>query len=127
VLVERGLVRPGRLPLRVAYDAPCHLHHAQRVTTQPLEILAAIPGLELVPLEGADRCCGSAGLYSLVEPELSRDVLAPKLRAIAASGADVVATGNPGCLMQIGAGALLAGMEVEVRHPVELLDLAYRQ
>ncbi len=127
VLVERGLVRPGRLPLRVAYDAPCHLHHAQRVTTQPLDILAAIPGLELVPLEGADRCCGSAGLYSLVEPELSRDVLAPKLRAIAVSGADVVATGNPGCLMQIGAGALLAGMEVEVRHPVELLDLAYRQ
>jgi glycolate oxidase iron-sulfur subunit len=127
VLAERGPVPPGPLPRRVAYDAPCHLHHAQRVTAQPLQLLAAIPELELVPLEGADRCCGSAGLYSLVEPDLSREVLAPKLRAIAESGAEVVATGNPGCLMQIGAGALLAGMDVEVRHPVELLDLAYRQ
>ena len=127
LLVERGPEPAARpLPLRVAYDAPCHLHHAQRVTTEPLRVLAAIPGLELVPLEGADRCCGSAGLYSLVEPDLSAAVLAPKLQAIAAAGADVVVTGNPGCLMQIGAGALLAGMRVEVRHPVELLDLAYR-
>lgn len=126
-LAERGPAPAGALPLRVAYDAPCHLHHAQRVTDAPLQILTAIPGLELVELEGADRCCGSAGLYSLVEPDLSREILAPKLRAIAESGADVVATGNPGCLMQIGAGALLAGMDVEVRHPVELLDLAYRQ
>jgi glycolate oxidase iron-sulfur subunit len=126
VLVERGPVPAGRLPLRVAYDAPCHLQHAQRITTQPLRLLEAIPGLELVPLEGADRCCGSAGLYSLVEPDLSQAVLAPKLRAIAASGAEVVATGNPGCLMQIGAGALLAGMDVTVLHPVELLDIAYR-
>jgi glycolate oxidase iron-sulfur subunit len=127
LLVERGPVPAARpLPLRVAYDAPCHLHHAQHVTAQPLRVLAAIPGLELVPLEGADRCCGSAGLYSLIEPELSAAVLAPKLQAIAASGADVVATGNPGCLMQIGAGALLAGLPVAVRHPVELLDLAYR-
>jgi glycolate oxidase iron-sulfur subunit len=126
VLVERGPVPAGRLPMRVAYDAPCHLQHAQRITTQPLQLLDAIPGLELVPLEGADRCCGSAGLYSLVEPDLSQAVLAPKLRAIAASGAEVVATGNPGCLMQIGAGALLAGIDVTVLHPVELLDLAYR-
>ena len=127
ILVERGPVPAERpLPLRVAYDAPCHLHHAQHLTTEPLLVLAAIPGLDLVPLEGADRCCGSAGLYSLVEPDLSAAVLAPKLQAIAASGADVVATGNPGCLMQIGAGALLAGLRVEVRHPVELLDRAYR-
>ena len=127
LLAERGPVPAARpLSVRVAYDAPCHLDHAQHVTTQPLRVLAAIPGLDLVPLEGADRCCGSAGLYSLVEPDLSAAVLAPKLQAIAASGADVVATGNPGCLMQIGAGALLAGMRVEVRHPVELLDLAYR-
>ena len=126
ILAERGPAPAGALPLRVAYDAPCHLHHAQHVTTQPLAVLSAIPELELVPLEGSDRCCGSAGLYSLVEPDLSRQVLEPKLRAIAASGADVVATGNPGCLMQIGAGALLAGIDVDVRHPVELLDMAYR-
>jgi len=127
VLAERGPVPAGPLPLRVAYDAPCHLHHAQRVTAEPLRLLAAIPGLEVVTLEGADRCCGSAGLYSLIEPDLAQAVLAPKLRAIAESGADVVATGNPGCLMQIGAGLLLAGMDVDVRHPVELLDRAYRR
>jgi glycolate oxidase iron-sulfur subunit len=127
VLAERGPEPAGPLPLRVAYDAPCHLHHAQRVTTEPLRVLAAIPELEIVPLEGADRCCGSAGLYSLLETDLSRSVLAPKLRAIAQSGADVVATGNPGCLMQIGAGLLLAGIDIEARHPVELLDLAYRR
>jgi glycolate oxidase iron-sulfur subunit len=127
VLAERGPRRSGPLPLRVAYDAPCHLLHAQRIADAPLALLAAIPELELVPLEGSDRCCGSAGIYSLLHPDLSLEVLAAKLRAIAAAAPDVVATGNPGCLMQIGAGALLTGLDVAVRHPVELLDQAYRQ
>ena len=126
VLAERGPRRAGPLPLRVAYDAPCHLQHAQRVTEAPLAMLGAIPDLELVPLEGSDRCCGSAGIYSLLQPHLSFEVLESKLRAIAAAAPDVVATGNPGCLMQIGAGTLLAGLDVELRHPVELLDRAYR-
>jgi glycolate oxidase iron-sulfur subunit len=126
VLAERGPRPAGSLALRVAYDAPCHLHHAQKVTDAPLTLLRAIPGLELVPLEGSDRCCGSAGLYALLQPGLSREVLDAKLNAIAAAAPDVVATGNPGCLMQIGAGALLAGFRLEVRHPVELLDRAYR-
>jgi len=125
VLAERGPRRAGPLELRVAYDAPCHLHHAQKVVDPPLAVLGAIPGLELVPLEGSDRCCGSAGVYSLLQPHLSLDVLERKLEAIAAAAPDVVATGNPGCLMQIGAGVLLAGLDVELRHPVELLDLAY--
>jgi glycolate oxidase iron-sulfur subunit len=115
------------LPLRVAYDAPCHLLHAQKVGAAPLALLGAIPELEVVPLEGGDRCCGSAGIYSLLQADLSREVLEVKLAAIAAAAPDVVATGNPGCVMQIGAGALLAGLAVQVRHPVELLDLAYRQ
>ena len=127
VLAERGPRKAAPLRLRVAYDAPCHLLHAQRVADAPLALLAAIPELELVPLEGSDRCCGSAGIYSLLHPELSLEVLAAKLRAIAAAAPDVVVTGNPGCLMQIGAGALLTGLDVAVRHPVELLDLAYRQ
>lgn len=125
VLADCGPRRPGPLRLRVAYDAPCHLLHAQKVAAAPLAVLDAIPQLELVPLEGSDRCCGSAGIYSLLQADLSRDVLDVKLAAIAAAAPDVVATGNPGCLMQIGAGALLAGLDVEVRHPVELLDLAY--
>jgi glycolate oxidase iron-sulfur subunit len=126
VLAERGPRRGWRdVPLAVAYDAPCHLLHAQRVDAAPRAVLAAVPGLKLVPLEGGERCCGSAGLYSLLEPELSAQVLERKLEAIAAARADVVATGNPGCLMQIGGGALLSGMSVEVRHPVELLARSY--
>ena len=126
VLAERGPRRAGPLPLRVAYDAPCHLQHAQKVTEPPLALLGAIPELQLVPLEGSDRCCGSAGIYSLLQPQLSLEVLETKLGAIAAAAPDVVATGNPGCLMQIGAGTLLAGLGVELCHPVELLDRAYR-
>ena len=125
VLAERGPLPGGPLALRVAYDAPCHLLHAQRVADAPLLVLAAIPGLDLVPLEGSDRCCGSAGLYALIEPELSQAVLAPKLDAIERAAPDVLATGNPGCLMHIGAGAVLRGLAVEVRHPVELLAWSY--
>jgi glycolate oxidase iron-sulfur subunit len=110
---------------RVAYDAPCHLLHAQRVADPPHRVLGAVPGLAEVPLEGSDRCCGGAGIYTLIEPELSDDVLARKLDAIAASGATVVATGNPGCQMQIGAGLLLAGRDTPVCHPVELLARSY--
>lgn len=125
VLAERGPRPAGPLPLRVAYDAPCHLLYAQGVAAAPRAVLDAIPGLQHVAVEGSERCCGSAGLYSLLEPELAQQVLGAKLRAIADAGPDVVATGNPGCLMQIGAGAVLSGIGVEVRHPVELLDRAY--
>lgn len=126
VLADRGPRAGTRaVSLKVAYDAPCHLIHAQKVDAAPRAVLSAVPGLSVVPLDGAERCCGSAGLYSLMEPELSAEVLAQKLAAISASGADVVATGNPGCVMQIGAGALLAGIPIEVRHPVELLAWSY--
>jgi glycolate oxidase iron-sulfur subunit len=122
--------RPGALPprvrpLRIAYDAPCHLHHAQRVTGAPLQVLHAIAGAELVPLADADQCCGSAGIYNLVQPALADAVLARKLDAIAAAGADIIVTGNPGCLMQIGAGLLRAGQRTRVMHLVDLLDAAY--
>jgi glycolate oxidase iron-sulfur subunit len=118
--------KPGApLTWRVAYDAPCHLQHGQRVVTPPLAVLGAIPGIEIVPLADADRCCGSAGIYNLVEPEVSDLVLAPKLADIAATGAPVVVTGNPGCLMQIGAGITRSGGVAQTRHPVELLDASY--
>jgi glycolate oxidase iron-sulfur subunit len=111
--------------VRVGYDAPCHLMHAQRVVAPPLDVLRAIPELELVPLIESDMCCGSAGIYNLVEPDVSDAVLDRKLANIEASTAQVIATGNPGCLMQIGAGLIRAGSKVKAVHPVELLDRSY--
>jgi glycolate oxidase iron-sulfur subunit len=125
LLVTAGPRPGGPLPLTVTYDAPCHLLHAQRVIAPPLAVLGAIPGLTLVPLEGSEHCCGSAGIYNLIEPDVSDRVLAPKLANIAATHAPLVATGNPGCLMQIGAGLRQAGMRAKSVHPVDLLDASY--
>lgn len=125
LLAAAGPRRAGPLHLRVTYDAPCHLLHAQRVAAPPLQVLAAIEGVELVPIAGAEQCCGSAGIYNLLEPEVSAQVLAPKLNEIRLSMADVVVTGNPGCLMQIGAGLYMAGTGTRAVHPVDLLDEAY--
>jgi glycolate oxidase iron-sulfur subunit len=122
---DRAAGAPDGAPLPVAYDAPCHLLHAQRVALPPLRVLGAVAGARLAPLEDSDQCCGAAGIYNLLEPETSDAVLAPKLRRVAASGARVVATGNPGCLMQIGAGLLRDGAPARTAHPVELLDAAY--
>jgi glycolate oxidase iron-sulfur subunit len=127
LLADRGPRPGGPLTLAVAYDAPCHLQHAQRVHAAPLTVLNAIPGLRVTLLPGADRCCGSAGIYSLVQPALSQRVLADKVRTFRAArpALDLVATGNPGCLMQLGAGLRAAGMSIPVVHPVELLDRSY--
>ncbi len=122
----RGPVAGAPLDLHVAYDPPCHLLHAQRIAAQPLKLFAAIPLLELVSVQGAADCCGSAGLFTLLEPEMSRAVLKTKLEYLREAAPQVVATGNPGCLMQLGAGLAAAGIRAEVRHPVELLDDAYR-
>jgi len=125
LLADAGPRPGGPLPLRVTYDAPCHLQHAQRVTEAPLSMLASIPGLELVPLHDSDQCCGSAGIYNLIEPATSDAVLAPKLENIRATRAPWVATGNPGCLMQIGAGLIREEINARSIHPVDLLDASY--
>jgi glycolate oxidase iron-sulfur subunit len=125
LLAEAGPRPGGALDVTVTYDAPCHLLHAQRVANAPLRVLAAVRGLSLVPLAGSEHCCGSAGIYNLVEPDVSDTVLAPKLACIADTRAALVATGNPGCLMQIGAGLHQAGSRVRVVHPVDLLDASY--
>ena len=129
LLAERGPVPGGELPLEVAYDAPCHLQHAQRVHAAPLAVLAAVPGLRLRLLPSFDKCCGSAGIYSVLRPDMARAVLDLKIDSFARADPrpDVVATGNPGCLMQIGAGLRAAGLEIRVAHPVELLDESYRR
>ncbi|HVF44869.1 MAG TPA: heterodisulfide reductase-related iron-sulfur binding cluster [Pyrinomonadaceae bacterium] len=113
--------------LCVTYDASCHLLHGQGARVEPLRVLGSIPGLRLSPLEGADVCCGGAGVYNLLEEELSARVLGEKLRHVEETGATVLATGNPGCHMQLGAGARLRGMRLAVCHPVELLEESYRR
>jgi glycolate oxidase iron-sulfur subunit len=121
------LNRPmGRLPLRVAYDDPCHLLHGQGISREPRALLQQIAGLELVPFPEADWCCGSAGVYNLTHPEMSRQLLDRKMRHLAAVDPDVIATGNPGCLLQLTWGVKRAGLRAEVVHPIELLDRAYR-
>jgi glycolate oxidase iron-sulfur subunit len=112
---------------RTTYDASCHLLHGQHAADESLKMLWAIPDLNLAPLAGSDVCCGGAGVYNLLEPELSEQVLDEKLKHIEQSGAAVLATGNPGCHMQIAAGARLSGMNLRVVHPVELLDESYRR
>ena len=125
MLAEAGPRAGGTLDTTVTYDAPCHLLHAQRIASPPLRILGAIPGLIVIPLDGSEHCCGSAGIYNLIEPDVSDRVLAPKLANIAATRAALVATGNPGCLMQIGAGLHQSGARCRAVHPVDLLDASY--
>lgn len=114
--------RPSSL-VSAVYDSPCHLQHAQGIIHQPLALLSEVPGLTLLPLTDSDKCCGSAGIFSLLEPAMSQTVLDAKLDAILAvdPAPDLVLTGNPGCLMQIGAGLRARGSSIRTAHPVELL------
>jgi glycolate oxidase iron-sulfur subunit len=129
-LLEIGLCSPEKSAVaastRVTYHDACHLCHGQKITAQPRELLASIPGLDIAPLTESMWCCGSAGIYNLIQPEMAEKLLQRKIDHIAATGATVVATGNPGCLLQIQNGLRTRGIEVEVAHPVSLLARAYR-
>ncbi len=126
-LAKAGFETPaGALPITVTYQDSCHLAHAQRVTAAPREILRSIPGLELVEMPHADRCCGSAGIYNIQHPDLAGQILDTKMREVVATGATVVATANPGCMMQLSVGMAACGMRGEAVHVVELLDRAYQ-
>jgi glycolate oxidase iron-sulfur subunit len=116
----------ARLERKVTYQDPCHLAHAQRITRQPRAILKAIPGLELVEMEQSTMCCGSAGFYSLTQPDLAGKILDSKLKNIMATGAEQVVTANPGCMMQIEMGLRMAGVPGKALHVVDILDEAYR-
>jgi glycolate oxidase iron-sulfur subunit len=126
LLAEVGLpAASAALPRTVAVHDPCHLAHGQGVRAQVRSLLASIPGVRLVELEDSDTCCGSAGTYNLTEPAMARRLLERKLASVAASGADVVAAANPGCLLQMRAGAASRGMAVEIEHPIDLLARAH--
>jgi len=115
-----------RMAMRVAYHDACHLAHAQGVRQPPRDLLRSIPGLELVPFAEQEICCGSAGIYNLVEPDAAQQLGDRKTRHIASVQPDVVATANPGCMLQIRAGAARQQQTWSVVHPIELLDAAIR-
>jgi glycolate oxidase iron-sulfur subunit len=117
----------GPLPMAVTYHDACHLAHGQRVRSEPRALLARIPGLRLVPLPDSDLCCGSAGVYNLLEPAIADRLLAMKIDRIVETGAEVVVAGNPGCLLQIAKGARARGLRLEVVHPVQLLARALQR
>ena len=114
------------LDRKITYQDPCHLAHAQRITAQPRELLNAIPGVELVEMEQSAMCCGSAGIYSMIQPDLSEQILDRKLDNIIATGVEQVVTANPGCMAQIERGLRQRGLSHPVTHVVDLLDEAYR-
>lgn len=117
----------GRLPVRVAYDPPCHLLHGQRVDSPPVNVLRSIRGVDLVPVPRGDECCGGAGIYGISHLDLGGRIGRDKVDSVLSTGADIIATGNPGCAMQIGAGLRMRGSPMQVAHPVELLDESYRR
>ena len=114
------------MKVRATYQDPCHLAHAQGVRSAPRKLLGAIPDLQLVELKDADICCGSAGVYNVVQNEMAEKLLDNKLRRITETGAELVLTANPGCLLQLRAGLARLGNKRRVLHVVELLDEAYQ-
>jgi glycolate oxidase iron-sulfur subunit len=122
VELNRNMTRVNSV---VTYQDSCHLAHGQRVRSAPRKLLAAIPGVELREMRGADICCGSAGIYNVVENEMSMQVLTSKMKSVNATDAGIIATANPGCMLQLEAGVRAHGKQQKVMHVVELLDLAY--
>jgi glycolate oxidase iron-sulfur subunit len=128
-LVETGIQPPANhAPAQVVtYHESCHLAHGQKITAQPRQLLGLIPNLKLVELPESLWCCGSAGIYNIVQPEMANQLLERKLKHIKTTGASIVANGNPGCLLQLINGAKQRGLNLRVVHPVTLLAEAYRR
>jgi len=114
----------GPVNLTATYHDACHLAHGQRIRREPRALLERVPGLRLVDLAESELCCGSAGIYNLLEPEMADRLLERKLERIVETGARAVVTANPGCMLQIAKGARARGLDLEVLHPVEVLARA---
>jgi len=128
-LAKIGIEAPrvnGAAPLNVTYHEACHLCHGQKITAQPRQVLRAIENVQLIELPESMWCCGSAGIYNIIQPEMATDLLERKVKHIQSTGAQVVATGNPGCMLQVLNGCRTAGLDVRIAHPVTLLAEAYR-
>ena len=118
--------RIGPVPITVTYQDSCHLAHGQRIRAQPRKLLRAVPGLEFREMPMSDLCCGSAGIYNVTQNEMAMATLKSKMGYVNMAGADVIATANPGCMLQLQAGARLHGKGERLAHVVEILDEAYR-
>jgi glycolate oxidase iron-sulfur subunit len=126
-LIALGPIPPrNSLPMKVVYHDACHLCHAQQIRSQPRALLAMIPGLQLVPLEESEICCGAAGTYNLTQPEMSERLGRRKMDHIEVTGAEMVVTGNVGCILQIARKIKERGRTMQIAHPVDLLDRAYK-
>lgn len=125
-LLDSVPARAPRAPLRarVAYHSPCHLGHGQGITEAPRRLLRTIPGLELVEIPDGDQCCGSAGIYNLVQPESADEIGRRKAAAILSTRATLLASANPGCTLHVTRLLREGGTEIEAAHPIELLDRA---
>jgi Fe-S oxidoreductase len=125
-LAGLGLVgKLGAVKMTVTYQDPCHLAHGQRIRSQPRKLLQSIPGLTLVEMDGSDRCCGSAGIYNITHPEMSRHLLKEKMQSIAQTHAEAVVAPNPGCMLQLCYGAQQYGPHLTVYHLMDLLERSY--
>ncbi|TPE68782.1 (Fe-S)-binding protein [Halalkalibacterium halodurans] len=126
-LYDTGYEKPKRkVRAKVAYHDACHLAHGQNVRQEPRDLLLKIPGVELIPMENADRCCGSAGIYNLTHPKMASRVLEKKMECVP-SDVEMVSMGNPGCMLQMAMGVKKYGGNQRIIHTVQLLDLAYQQ
>lgn len=114
------------LDVRVTYQDACHIVHGQGIRSAPRELLRSIPGLELIEMQRSDHCCGSAGIYNIVQTEMSAKLLSGKISEIGKTGADYLAVGNPGCMIQIRKGLLGSDSKTKVVHPVEILNWSLR-
>jgi len=127
LLAETGPRSGASVDCTVAYDHPCHLMHAQGISSEPLRVLEAVPGVDVRVIAKADECCGGAGIYGMTHPDLGSRIGNDKVAAVRDAGAEFVCTPNPGCMMQIGAGLCLEGDAEEAVHPVEVLDESYQR
>lgn len=126
-LAEKGLIsQPGPLPVRVTYQDPCHLAHAQRITAEPRSLLEAIPDLQFVEMPESSLCCGSAGVYNLMQPEAASKLGNRKVDNALSVEPEIIVSANPGCMLQLQGILRSRGVDVEVVHIIELLDRAYR-
>jgi glycolate oxidase iron-sulfur subunit len=127
ILTELGPVAPRHpLPVTAAYHDACHLAHAQRITREPRELLRAIPELNLVEVSDPGTCCGSAGVYNLLQPAAATELGAGKAESVAATGASLLISANPGCSLQIASARTARGQDIAVAHTAEVLDASIR-